>query len=146
MHHLTLRASYSSLVATAAALLLIACGEDGGPMVADAADSAELRDTSTEIPDTAIGEVHAADVSDVEILYPNNLCERDDECSTNYCYGVASPQGNFEPPRCQLGCLQLNDFRRYCDSDRDCCSGRCCLDCGAKEGLCVLALPSGTSD
>lgn len=138
-----------SLLLAALALVAAGCGDAGDPATpVDGAPDAGITDTAGPLPDADVvgGDAvdAAVDTVDEEILYVGYLCERDEECSTGYCYGVSTPQGAFEPPECQVGCLQLNDFRRYCDSDRDCCSGRCCLDCGAKEGLCVLALPSGT--
>lgn len=80
----------------------------------------------------------AVDAEEVEVLYPGYLCGGDDQCSTGLCYGLASSQGHFEPPKCQSICLDLYDYDRYCDSDDDCCKGRCCVGCGAREGLCVL--------
>jgi len=125
-------------------LALMACGEDAGPSPSDDVTTPETSEDTR--PADAVAEVEdadttAGDVEDVEVLFPGYLCENDAQCSTGYCYGTATPQGAFEPAVCQLNCLQLNDFRRYCNSDRDCCSGRCCIDCGAKEGLCVLSLP-----
>lgn len=139
-----------SLLLAALALVATGCGDAVDPVApVDGTPDVSIADVVAPLPDgdisTAADSADAAeDILDEEVLYVGYLCERDDECSTGYCYGVATPQGAFEPAECQIGCLQLNDFRRYCDSDRDCCSGRCCLDCGAKEGLCVLALPSGT--
>jgi hypothetical protein len=142
-------ASSRSFLLAAMALAAAGCGDAGEPSGApDTTPDASVADVVAPLPDAdaAVSADGATDVEDEEVLYVGYLCERDDECSTGYCYGVATPQGAFEPAECQIGCLQLNDFRRYCDSDRDCCSGRCCLDCGAKEGLCVLALPSGTEN
>lgn len=115
-------------------------GPDGAPAgYADLAevpeDGSDPRVDVTPKPRDAGGE---------DILYPGAPCEVDEDCSTGLCFGRATPQGAFEPQVCQLACLALNDFRHYCDSHSDCCSGRCCLDCGPKEGLCVLAAPGGT--
>jgi len=135
-----------------ACALLAGCPDDasdpGAPdrALADAADLAEtpaeppgdVRDPRLDVtpkPQDARGE---------DILYPGAPCQADEDCSTGLCFGRATPQGAFEPQVCQLACLALNDFRHYCDSHSDCCSGRCCLGCGPKEGLCVLAAPGGT--
>lgn len=99
--------------------------EDGGSS-ADSYDAANG-------PDDA-----ASDTEDEEILYPGNTCGGDDQCSTGLCYGLATPQGAFEAPKCQSICLGLEDYDRYCDSDDDCCKGYCCIGCGPREGLCVL--------
>jgi hypothetical protein len=80
----------------------------------------------------------ATDSADVEVLYPGYACGSDDQCSTGLCYGTATQQGAFEPAKCQTQCLDTFDFSKYCDSDDDCCKGRCCIGCGAREGLCVL--------
>ena len=123
---------------TLACLLLAlgACGDESGPAI-EIADGA-LTD-ATDTGDAALGDsVDATDAVEVDILYPGYLCDEDDRCSTGLCYGTATSQGFFEPPQCQSQCLAPFDFLHYCDSDDDCCRGRCCVDCGAQEGLCVL--------
>jgi hypothetical protein len=142
MMKLEIRTSILCL-AVAVAGLAVAC--DGGEAVTEDIETSTspLQDGgSTEVDgsDDSNGpeEDAAADIEDEEILYPGNSCGGDDQCSTGLCYGLATPQGAFEAPKCQSICLGLNDFNRYCDSDDDCCKGRCCIDCGAREGLCVL--------
>lgn len=121
-------------------LALGACGDDTvsaerdgetsvGPL--EDATSHTDSDATPEAIDDAVEEVEA------DILYPGNPCGGDHQCSTGLCYGLATPQGSFEKPKCQSLCLQIEDFGRYCDSDDDCCKGHCCLGCGAREGLCV---------
>jgi hypothetical protein len=115
-------------------------------------ETASDLDDATGLSDTFDGDLASLDIrmdhgprphdaTDAEILYPGYPCDADEACSTGLCYGSASPQGAFEQARCQLACLGLNDFGSYCDSHDDCCSGRCCLDCGPKRGLCTLTLP-----
>jgi len=128
----------ATLCCTSALLLLAlgACGDDAGPDVghedgplSDVSDAKDS-DTTPEVADTTL------DTAD--ILYPGFLCDEDQACSTGLCYGTATSQGFFEPAKCQARCLEAFDFLHYCDSDDDCCRGRCCIDCGPQEGLCVL--------
>ncbi|MFO0749987.1 MAG: hypothetical protein U1F43_30605 [Myxococcota bacterium] len=118
------------------AMALGACGDDG-PVgnvdgeLTDAAADADAVDSRDAV------DSHDAAV-EVDILYPGYLCEEDHACSTGLCYGAATAQGFFEPAQCQAHCLEPFDYLHYCDSDDDCCRGHCCLDCGAKTGLCTL--------
>ena len=120
-----------------------ACDDEGGVNVGPDIETAvgPLED-GTVAPDTdatpAETIADAIEEEEADILYPGNVCGGDNQCSTGLCYGLATPQGAFEKPKCQSLCLQLEDFGRYCDSDDDCCKGRCCVDCGSREGLCVL--------
>lgn len=119
-------------------LVLVGCGDESSP----AADTGDTNgpidsDTADTTSDTE-GETSDADTAEVDILYPGNLCDEDEQCATGLCYGNATSQGFFEPAKCQSRCLDLFDYTRYCDSDRDCCKGRCCLGCGGQEGLCIL--------
>lgn len=122
------------------ALTLGACGDDAAQpdteVSADTTGEPDLLDT-VDAHDTHDDGDAAADTAE-DVLYPGYLCNRNDHCSTGLCYGFANAQGAFEPAKCQTVCLELYDYNRYCDSDDDCCKGRCCLGCGAKEGLCVL--------
>jgi hypothetical protein len=142
-----------NLLTTALSLLcvwasLAGCPDDtpepGAPDGAPVA-SADLAETPDDGRDPRLDvSPKPQDARGEDILYPGAPCQADEDCSTGLCYGRATPQGAFEPQACQLACLALNDFRHYCDSHSDCCSGRCCLGCGAKEGLCVLPAPGGT--
>lgn len=122
-------------IAVLALLSAVAC--DGGDVVATpdvaSADGALEDGGALDVED-----LDTVDAAEVEVLYPGYACGGDDQCSTGLCYGLASAQGHFEPPKCQSICLELMDYDRYCDSDDDCCKGRCCVGCGAREGLCVL--------
>lgn len=82
--------------------------------------------------DTAI-----ADEDVPEPVYPGNPCDDDEQCSTGLCWGTVTAKGHFQDKVCQLRCVAVDDFTRYCDSDVDCCTGHCCLGCGPREGLCV---------
>jgi hypothetical protein len=111
------------------------CGEDTA-LPSDTNDedtpSAEVTDTIADTRDTLdVGE-------DADILYPGNLCEEDEQCATGLCYGNATSQGFFEPAKCQAKCLDLFNYNRYCNSNADCCKGKCCIGCGSQEGLCIL--------
>ena len=129
-----------SLRSCAALFVLLAAACDDADKTADVETTDGPLVDATSAPDS---EVTLEDSSpsdteeDVEILYPGNPCGVDEQCSTGLCYGLATPQGAFEAPRCQSICLKLEDFARYCDSDDDCCKGRCCIGCGSREGLCV---------
>jgi hypothetical protein len=136
---------FRRLVPVFVALALAACGDEGTPAQADAVIGADLSDATAAL-DQGDGGPQPPDVTDADILYAGYLCERDEECSTGICYGLSTPQGAFEPKRCQTSCLQLNDFRKYCDTDRDCCDGRCCIDCGPKEGICVPTIDLDTAN
>jgi hypothetical protein len=120
----------------ALALLIGAgCGDDG-PSVADTGDTSGPLDGDAALDsETASGD---ADVEEVDILYPGTLCEEDEQCATGLCYGSATSQGFFEPAKCQSGCVGLFDYQSYCNSDSDCCRGKCCIGCGSQEGLCIL--------
>ena len=133
------------ITAVFVAMAFTACGDEEPQGQADAVVGSDLGDATAAL-DHRDGGPQPSDVSDADVLYAGYLCERDDECSTGLCYGISTPQGAFEPKRCQTSCLQLNDFRRYCDSDRDCCDGRCCIDCGPKEGICVPTLDVDTAN
>jgi hypothetical protein len=111
-------------------------GEDGQ---APGETDGTLADGEVSTPD-GIGEARdARDASEeVDVLYPGNLCLEDGQCATGLCYGVATSQGFFEPAMCQTRCLDLFDYTRYCNSNADCCKGRCCIGCGSREGLCTL--------
>jgi len=121
-----------------------ACDDDGPAIGPDIETSVGPLEDGTSLPDvdaqTRPPETIAdsAEEAEADILYPGNPCGGDNQCSTGLCYGLATPQGAFEKPKCQAACLQLDDFERYCDSDDDCCKGRCCIDCGAREGLCIV--------
>lgn len=113
------------------------CGGDEGPGPGD--PDGTIADGEVSTPD-GVGDVRdTRDTSEeVDILYPGNLCQEDDQCATGLCYGVATSQGFFEPAKCQTRCLDLFDYTRYCNSQADCCKGRCCIGCGGREGLCIL--------
>lgn len=113
-----------------------ACGDDGPAR--DAEDVADTADTLADSLGDTIDDSEDGDTAEVDILYPGNLCDADEQCATGLCYGTATSQGFFEPAKCQTGCLDLFNYNRYCNSDRDCCRGRCCVGCGSQEGLCVL--------
>ncbi|MCC6620985.1 MAG: hypothetical protein IT385_07005 [Deltaproteobacteria bacterium] len=115
-------------------LALAACGDDGGPSVA-VTDAALTDGADATTSDTG---VDVLDAVEVDILYPGYLCGDDESCSTGLCYGTATSQGFFEPAKCQTRCLEIFDYLHYCDSDDDCCRGKCCKDCGPQEGLCLL--------
>lgn len=125
---------------TVLALAFAACGDDASPVdTDDAHDTGSDHDADTvDTHDTHLDDGDASKDTEEDILYPGYLCNRNDHCSTGLCYGFANSQGAFEPAKCQTVCLELYDYNRYCDSDDDCCKGRCCLGCGPKEGLCVL--------
>ncbi|MBL8788429.1 MAG: hypothetical protein JNJ59_26275 [Deltaproteobacteria bacterium] len=123
---------------TALTLSFAACGDDPAPADTDASDDTATDLDTHDTHDTRSDDGDATADTDEDILYPGYLCNRNDHCSTGLCYGFANSQGAFEPAKCQTVCLELYDYNRYCDSDDDCCKGRCCLGCGAKEGLCVL--------
>jgi hypothetical protein len=134
--------SASALVILFALVTGVGCGPDDAPQVSDLGGLADVGEADAGPLDVRVDHgPRPTDASDAEILYPGYPCEADEACSTGLCYGTATAQGAFEPAECQVACLGLNDFRHYCDSDRDCCSRRCCLDCGPKQGLCVLAPP-----
>jgi hypothetical protein len=116
-------------------------------MVGCDATDAPAVDTMADVIDHATGALadastasdSAADTTaDIEIMYPGYQCTANSDCSTGLCYGSATKQGVFEPASCQTVCLPPMDFANYCDSNDDCCRGRCCLNCGAREGLCIL--------
>jgi len=115
---------------------LAACGDDSGPVTVTDAALTDVTDTSSTGTDA--GPKDVVDAVEADILYPGYLCLDDEACSTGLCYGAATSQGFFEPAKCQTRCLDLFDFLHYCDSDDDCCRGRCCVDCGAQAGLCVV--------
>jgi len=119
-----------------ALLVLVGCGDESRP-VSDTGDTSGPIDSDTS-DTTSDTETSDADTAEVDILYPGNLCDEDEQCATGLCYGNATSQGFFEPAKCQSRCLDLFDYTRYCDSDSDCCKGRCCLGCGGQEGLCIL--------
>jgi hypothetical protein len=122
-------------------LSLAAC-DDGGAAssiaIPDAVDATIATDTAVSDSASLSEDLDVVDASEVEVLYPGYTCGGDDQCSTGLCYGAATQQGAFEPAKCQTKCLDTFDFSKYCDSDDDCCKGRCCIGCGAREGLCVL--------
>jgi hypothetical protein len=139
----------SSILTRLVALAFVlptACAPEETPVAPDAAVDAAVA-TPAE-PDVGYADIRLdhgqrpKDVTDEEVLYPGYPCDEDDACSTGLCYGSATLQGVFEPAECQTSCLGLNDFNHYCNSHTDCCSGRCCLDCGPKRGLCVLNAPT----
>lgn len=116
-------------------------------IVACDAASAPVVDQSSDVLDQATGALADAGATtategdagpDIEIMYPGYHCAENSECSTGLCYGSATKQGVFEPASCQTACLPPMDFANYCDSNDDCCKGRCCLNCGSREGLCIL--------
>lgn len=116
---------------------LAACGDDEVTPgdTSDTVSPIEDVDTIEDTEDTA----NTVDTSeDIEIRYPGNLCDEDQQCATGLCYGNATSQGFFEPTKCQTKCLDLFNYNRYCDSNSDCCKGKCCLGCGGQEGLCIL--------
>ncbi len=134
LEHLILTALFA-LMSSA----LVACdGGEGGSVDGDDIETSTSPLEDGGVSDGEVGPEEIADTEDEEILYPGYPCGGDQQCSTGLCYGLATSQGAFEAPRCQSVCLEVNDFRRYCDSDDDCCKGRCCVGCGAREGLCVL--------
>lgn len=119
-------------------LVLVGCGDESAPP-SDTGDTSGPIDSDTTDTTLDTGtETSDADTAEVDILYPGNLCDEDEQCATGLCYGNATSQGFFEPAKCQSRCLDLFDYTRYCDSDSDCCKGRCCLGCGGQEGLCIL--------
>jgi len=123
-----------SRVVAMLALALAACDDGGAVRVPDV----EVTDGPLDGGPSDSAVLDALDAEEAEVLYPGYLCGGDDQCSTGLCYGLAGAQGHFEPAKCQSICLALYDYNRYCDSDDDCCKGRCCVDCGPREGLCVL--------
>lgn len=121
-----------------AALMLWGCGNDSQPQDdTETSDTSAPVDTDADVVDTTEDTVDV-DTEEVEVRYAGHPCDADEQCATGLCYGSATSQGFFEPPKCQTRCLDLFDYTRYCNSDSDCCKGRCCLGCGGKEGLCTL--------
>ena len=122
-----------------AALIFVGCGDESQPQddTTEPSDTSAPVDTDADVVDTTEDTVDA-DTEEVEVRYAGHLCDSDEQCATGLCYGTATSQGFFEPPKCQTRCLDLFDYTRYCNSDSDCCKGRCCLGCGGKEGLCTL--------
>lgn len=118
-------------------LMLIGCGDESSP-ASDTGDTSGPIDSDADTSSDTDTGTSDADTAEVDILYPGNLCDEDEQCATGLCYGNATSQGFFEPAKCQSRCLDLFDYTRYCDSDSDCCKGRCCLGCGGQEGLCIL--------
>ena len=113
-----------------------ACGDEGGGPAVSVTDS-----PLTDAHNGTDSVFDAADSMDVEILYLGYPCDKDDACSTGYCYGAATTQGFFEPAECQLRCLDSYDYMHYCDSDDDCCRGKCATDSGPQRGLCIPSIP-----
>lgn len=124
-------------VGSFALLALVACGDESSPADGETVD--EIREVRPEVGDGDVSTVESLDATEAEaeVIFPGHPCGDDTQCSTGLCYGIATPQGAFESPKCQTLCLGLEDFARYCDSDDDCCAGTCCLGCGGREGLCV---------
>lgn len=125
-----------------AAALLLAAGlaacDDGAPASLGGGDALAAGDaTSPYGPEHFQRDALSAVPDAPTPVYPGHPCEQDDQCSTGLCWGAASSQGAFLPKTCQLACVPGEDFSKFCDSDADCCDGRCCLGCGAREGLCV---------
>ncbi len=125
-----------SLLAVVGLMGLAATGCDEAAPSTDVDNATGPLEDGQTTPDTDT--LDAADAVEVDILYPGYVCGEDDQCSTGLCYGTATAQGAFDPPKCQTKCLDTFDFSKYCDSDDDCCKGRCCIGCGSREGLCVL--------
>jgi len=137
------RASITIVVALLGlALAFAACGDDGD---ASDHDTQGPDVTSPYLPDTfapdATGNGDGGDVNGEDApppRFPGEPCDSGDQCSTGYCYGKATNQGFFEQSLCQVNCIGLEDFAKYCVADGDCCQGRCCVGCGWRQGLCVL--------
>lgn len=120
------------------ALTLAAPACDGGPGAVDDPDAAVTGDvTSPYEADNFVAEDTVVDDDAPPAVFPGHPCEDDDQCSTGLCWGAVTTKGHFQDKLCQLRCVPLEDFSRYCDSDVDCCAGHCCLGCGPREGLCV---------
>ncbi len=136
-----MRTLISLFVCSLVSIASLACGDESSPADGETVDATQ--ETQTEIrPDGSDSDVVPNETTDdvaaeAEVIYPGHPCRGDNQCSTGLCYGIATPQGAFESPRCQTLCLGLEDFARYCNSDDDCCAGTCCIGCGAREGLCV---------
>lgn len=134
--------SHKLIFVTLAALLALAATpacDDGGTSGDDTGADTVEQDTNPYLPTDTSTPGDAGDVEDdaEEPTYPGFPCEEDGECSTGLCYGSATRQGFFEPPKCQVRCIGVADFAKYCNTDADCCTGSCCIGCGADEGLCV---------
>ncbi len=125
---------------TVCSLASLACG-DTSPVSTETIDVAdeigEVRLDGSDSDVTPIETIDDVAEAEAEVIFPGHPCGGDNQCSTGLCYGIATPQGAFETPKCQTLCLGLEDFARYCDSDDDCCAGSCCIGCGPREGLCV---------
>lgn len=130
----TLRLAVTSLLLASGTA---ACDAGASPAVDTGGDA--LDQATAALGDTSVQDSGPEDTAeDIEIKYPGYHCQANTECSTGLCYGSATKQGVFEPASCQLACLPPMDFANYCNSDDDCCKGRCCLGCGEREGLCIL--------
>jgi len=123
------------LVTSLLALVTPAC--DGGPGAVDDADATVGGDVSSPYEADNLQTDTAVDEDAPAPVYPGHPCDEDDQCSTGLCWGDVTTKGHFKDKLCQLRCVPTEDFDRYCDSDADCCEGRCCLGCGPREGLCV---------
>ncbi|TNF27586.1 MAG: hypothetical protein EP329_19255 [Deltaproteobacteria bacterium] len=119
-------------------LALAAPACDGGTGAVDEADAAVTGDvTSPYEADNFVAADTAVDEDAPAPIYPGHPCDDDDQCSTGLCWGSVSTKGAFQDKLCQVRCVPVEDFTRYCDSDADCCTGHCCVGCGPREGLCV---------
>lgn len=126
----------------AVALLLGAlatgCGDDAaGSDLEDVTNGTHSDVVNPYDPDNFAPDTAEVDDDAPEPIYPGHPCDDDDVCSTGLCWGTATSQGAFNPRVCQTRCITIEDYGKYCDSDSDCCSGRCCVGCGPQEGLCL---------
>ncbi len=121
------------------AVSVAACDSDSGGIVdsEDVVTGALSDSDSPYFPDLSVPDVEADGEDTFEPIYPGNPCDRDNDCSTGFCYGKSTNQGFFEQSICQTHCLGIEDFSKYCNTDADCCTGTCCVGCGWREGLCV---------
>ena len=64
-------------------------------------------------------------------------CGANDRCRSTRCYSDVGPDGSFTRKTCREGCIALWDYSVACYDDSHCCTGRCCVGCGEREGVCI---------